>query len=85
MCDLANAVKHKELDASKRPSTQMVGLANTEVSMAALQPGAFQGNAFQTRTGIVSETAPAKHVDFEKAADAVMGMWNKLFATHGWL
>ena len=83
--DLANAVKHKELDASKRPSTQMVGLANTEVSMAAFQPGAFQGNAFQTRTVIVSETAPAKHVDFEKAADAVMSMWNKLFATHGWL
>ena len=85
MRDLANAVKHKELDASKSPSTQMVGLANTEVSMAAFQPGAFQGNAFQTRTGIVSETAPAKHVDFEKAADAVMSMWNKLFATHGWL
>ena len=84
MRDLANAV-HKELDASKRPSTQMVGLANTEVSMAAFQPGAFQGNAFQTRTGIVSDTAPAKHVDFEKAADAVMSMWNKLFATHGWL
>jgi hypothetical protein len=85
MRDLANAVKHKELDASKKPSTQMVGLANTEVSMAAFQPGAFQGNAFQTRTGIVSETAPANHVDFEKAADAVMSMWNKLFATHGWL
>ena len=84
MRDLANAVKHKELDASKKPSTQMVGLANTEVSMAAFQPGAIQGNAFQTRTGIVSETAPAKHVDFEKAADAVMSMWNKLFATHGW-
>ena len=84
MRDLANAV-HKELDASKRPSTQMVGLANTEVSMAAFQPGAFQGNAFQTRTGIVSDTAPAKHVDFEKAADAVFSMWNKLFATHGWL
>jgi hypothetical protein len=29
-------------------------------------------------------SAPAKHVDFEKAADAVMSMWNKLFATHGW-
>jgi CRP/FNR family transcriptional regulator, cyclic AMP receptor protein len=85
MRDLANAVKHKELDASKRPSTQMVGLANTEVSMAAFQSGAFRGNAFQTRTVIVSETAPAKHVDFEKAADAVMSMWNKLFATHGWL
>jgi len=85
MRDLANAVKHKELDASKKPSTQMVGLANTEVSMAAFQPSAFQGNAFQTRTVIVSETAPAKHVDFEKAADAVMSMWNKLFATHGWL
>jgi CRP/FNR family transcriptional regulator, cyclic AMP receptor protein len=85
MRDLANAVKHKELDVSKKPSTQMVGLANTEVSMAAFQPGAFQGNAFQTRTVIVSETAPAKHVDFEKAADAVMSMWNKLFATHGWL
>ena len=85
MRDLANAVKHKELDASKKPSTQMVGLANTEVSMAAFQPDAFQGNAFQTRTGIVSETAPAIHVDFEKAADAVMSMWNKLFATHGWL
>jgi CRP/FNR family transcriptional regulator, cyclic AMP receptor protein len=84
MRDLANAVKHKELDASKSPSTQMVGLANTEVSMAAFQPGAFQGNAFQTRTGIVSETAPAEHVDFEKAADAVMSMWNKLFVTHGW-
>ena len=85
MRDLANAVKHKELDASKKTSTQMVRLANTEVSMAAFQPGAFQGNAFQTRTVIVSETAPAKHVDFEKAADAVMSMWNKLFATHGWL
>jgi hypothetical protein len=85
MRDLANAVKHKELDASKKPSTQMVGLANTEVSMAAFQPGAFQDSAFQTRTSIVSETATAKHVDFEKAADAVMSMWNKLFATHGWL
>jgi hypothetical protein len=74
ICDLADAVKHKELDVSKRPSTQKVGLANTEVSMAAFQPGAFQGDAFQTRTGIVSETAPAKYVDFEKAADAVMSM-----------
>jgi hypothetical protein len=85
MRDLANAVKHKELDQSKRPSTQMVGLANTEVSMASFQPGAFQSNAFQTRTYIVSETAPAQHVDFEKAADAVMDMWNKLFAAHNWL
>jgi CRP-like cAMP-binding protein len=82
MRDLANVVRHKELDPSKKTSTQMVGLANTEVSMAAFQPGAFQ--MFQTRIGIVSKTAPDKHIDFEKAADAVMGMWNKLFAAHGW-
>ena len=37
--DLANAVKHAELD---RPSTQMIGLANTELLGPAFQPGAFQ-------------------------------------------
>src|SRR6266567_5811146 len=85
MRDLANAVKHKDVDPSKKPSTQMVGLANTGISMAALQPGAFQDNAFQKRTGIVSETATTQHVDFEKAEDAVMNMWNSVFATNNWL
>jgi hypothetical protein len=81
--DLANAVKHAELDPKKR-STQMTGLANTEVSSASFQPGAFQSNAFQTRTVIVSQTSPTKNVYFEDAADAVMAMWNKLFADNGW-
>jgi len=79
LCGDFGYMRDLAMDASKKPSTQMVGLANTEVSMAS------KGNAFQTRTSIVSETAPAKHVDFENAADAVMSMWNKLFATHGWL
>ena len=42
--DLANAVKHAELD---RPSTQMIGLANTELSGPAFQPGAFQNIPFE--------------------------------------
>ncbi len=84
MRDLANCIKHKDLDQSKKPSTQMVGLANTEVQMASFQPGTFQSNAFQVRTYIVSETAPGQRADFEKAADAVMNMWTTLFATHRW-
>jgi hypothetical protein len=47
--DLANVIKHAELDPRKRPSTQMVGLANTEVSSAAFQTGAFDSSAFQTQ------------------------------------
>jgi hypothetical protein len=82
--DLANSVKHAELDPKQKPSTQMVGLANTEISQAAFQPGVFQSNAFQTQIYIVSEIGPAQYVGFEKAADAVMSMWNNLFATHNW-
>ncbi len=82
--DLANAVKHAELNPSQRPSTQMVGLANTEISMSAFQPGAFQDDAFQTRTYIVTKTAPHTNVDFAKAADAVMQMWNRLFTANSW-
>jgi hypothetical protein len=82
--DLANAVKHAELDPKKKPSTQMVGLANTEVSVPAFQSGAVQDNAFQTRTVIVSQTSSTKNVEFEHAADAVMAMWNKLFSDNGW-
>ena len=84
MRDLANAVKHHDLDPRKKPSTQMVGLANTEVSSAAFQPGVFQADAFQTRTMIISQTAPNQWVDFEKAADAVMQMWNNLFVARKW-
>jgi hypothetical protein len=54
MRDLANAVKHADLDPKKKPSTQMVGLANTEVSSAAFQTGVFQEDAFQTRIMIIS-------------------------------
>jgi len=82
--DLANSVKHAELDAKKKRSTQMVGLANTQVSFAAFQPDAFQNNAFQTQTMIVSQTSPTQQIAFEPAADAVMTMWNNLFSTHGW-
>lgn len=82
--DLANAVKHAELDPSKKPSTQMVGLANTSISSAAFDSSAFQSDAFQTRTYIVSMTAPSQHVDFEVAADKVMTMWNNVFKTNGW-
>ena len=84
MRDLANAVKHAELDPSKKPSTQMVGLANTELSFAAFQPGAFQADAFQTETLIVSKTSPTEHVAFHKAADAVKAMWDQLFEQNGW-
>ena len=82
--DLANAVKHAELDPNKKPSTQMVGLANTKISTAAFQSNAFQGDAFQTQTYIVTQTSPTQTEDFEKAADAVMTMWNDLFSRHGW-
>jgi hypothetical protein len=62
--DLANAVKHAELDPNKgKPSTEMVGLVNTEVSFAAFQSGAFQSNAFQTRTVINSQTSPTDRVE----------------------
>ena len=83
MRDLANAVKHGELDPSKRPSTQMVGLANTAISQVAFQPGAFQPDAFQTRTYIVSKTGPNQYIDFERAADAVIAMWNNIFVKNG--
>jgi len=83
MRDLANSVKHVELDPNKKPSTQMVGLANTEVRATVLQPGA-QPNVFQTRMMIVSETGPQQWTDFENAADVVMQMWNNLFAANNW-
>ncbi len=79
--DVANAMKHAELN---NPSTDMVGLANTEVQDSTFQSGAFQRNAFQTQTMIVSETGPGEFVRFEPAADAVMAMWNDLFSKNGW-
>jgi hypothetical protein len=82
--DLANAIKHAELDPKKKPSTRMVGLANTAVSSAAFQADGFQNDAFQTQTVIVSKTSPTQHVDFQRAADAVMAMWDNLFAANGW-
>jgi hypothetical protein len=82
MRDLANAVKHAE--ATQVPGTQMGKLSATKVSQAAFQPNVFQSNAFQTRTYIVSRTAPDQVVDFEKAADAVMQLWNDLFASNRW-
>jgi hypothetical protein len=82
--DLANAVKHAELDPGKKPSTQMIGLANTEISVAAFQPGAFDPGAFQTRTFIVSTTSSTKTIEFEVAADAVKNMWDRIFAVEGW-
>jgi hypothetical protein len=84
MRDLANAVKHGVLDPKKKPSTQMVGLANTSISHGAFQSNAFQNDAFQTRTYIVSQTAPKEFVDFENAADAVTKMWNDLFTSNNW-
>ena len=84
MRDLANAVKHAELDPTKRPSTEMVGLANTAVSSAGFQSNAFQGDAFQTKTFIVSQTSASQRVAFEQAADAVMNMWNELFRKNVW-
>jgi len=82
MRDLANAVKHMKL--KKWRSTKMEKLADTELMGPAFQPSAFQGNAFQTHTMIVSEIAPGKFVQFEPAADAVMAMWNDLFSKNGW-
>jgi hypothetical protein len=81
MRDLANAVKHAELD---KPSTQMVGLADTAISSAAFSFIAFQNDSFQTKTVIVSKTTPNECVDFEKAADAVMAMWNDIFSANQW-
>jgi hypothetical protein len=52
--------------------------------VGAFQSDAFQDEAFQTRTYIVSQTAPEEFVDFEKAADAVMAMWNELFTSNNW-
>lgn len=84
MRDLANAVKHAELSPNKKPSTQMVGLANTEIAQAGFQSPGFQSSGFQTRTYIVSEIGPANYVDFEKAADAVKRMWDGLFVNNAW-
>jgi hypothetical protein len=82
--DLANAIKHAELDPSKKRSTQMVGLANTSITSPAFQPNAFQADAFQTQTYIVSKTSSTQHVAFEPAADAVKAMWDGLFRHNGW-
>jgi len=84
MRDLANAVKHAELDPKKKPSIQMIGLANAEVSFGGVQPDAFQSNAFQTRTMIISQTSATHRLEFGKAADCVMSMWNNLFAENRW-
>jgi hypothetical protein len=82
--DLANSVKHRVLNPTRKQNTQMVGLANTELSVGGFQTGAFQTNAFQVKTQIVTETAPANWVDFESAADAVKAMWDRLFANYNW-
>jgi hypothetical protein len=77
MRDLANAVRHAEI--TQDPSTAIGSLGATSLSQAAFSD-AFQGEAFQNRTCIVSKTAPDEFADFEKAADAVMKMWNDLFS-----
>jgi hypothetical protein len=88
MRDLANAVKHAVLDPKKRPSTQMVGLANTEVQAvgAAFDPSSFSGDAFDTeiRTIIVSKTSPTEEVEFESAAEGVKQMWDQIFVQFNW-
>jgi hypothetical protein len=80
MRDLANAVKHAE--ATQDASTQMGELSATHVAEAVFDPKVFNPNIFQTRTYIVSKTGPDQFVDFEKAADAVMAMWDELFSSH---
>jgi hypothetical protein len=77
--DLANAVKHAELE---KPSTSMVGLACTEISKGAFDRAAFDPNVFHT-SRIVSNVTSAP-IDFERSADAVMALWDRIFASNGW-
>ena len=82
MRDLANAVKHAELDPNMRPSTTMTSLANTGVS-----PGAFSrafSDAFQNRGPIITHIPGSPPIYFAEAADKVKAMWDRLFVEHGW-
>jgi len=80
--DLANAVKHAELDVTKKPSTAMIGLAATVISKGAFDRAIFDPRVFQT-SRIVSHVSSSQ-VDFDNAADAVMAMWDEMFASNGW-
>jgi hypothetical protein len=83
MRDLANSVKHAEIN--RNPSTQMEGLASTSIMPGAFDPRVFDPNVFQTEPFIVSRVAPGEVIGFERAAKAVMRMWNAMFAAHEWM
>jgi hypothetical protein len=83
---IANASKHLVLHPVPQGRTNPPGMpshaANAYVSGTAFQPGAFQGNAFQT--GDVKLERSTGHIEFAVLAQSVLNMWNQLFATEGW-
>jgi hypothetical protein len=82
---IANASKHFVLRAPPTGRSNPPGMpshaANTYVSGAAFQPGAFS-DAFQL--GEVKQQADSTDVDFAVLAQSVFNMWNQLFAQEGW-
>ena len=82
--DLANAVKHAELDPKMKHSTTMVGLANTAVTSIVFDPAAFENTSFQTQIIIVTDIGTGIGLKFTDAAQKVKIMWDDLFAKNNW-
>jgi hypothetical protein len=83
---IANSFKHLVLkpvpSGRQNPPGMPTHAANTYVSGIAFQPGAFQGNAFQT--GDVKLQRSTGDIEFAVLAQSVADMWNQLFAQEGW-
>jgi hypothetical protein len=86
MRGIANASKHFALRTPPPGRPNPPGMpshaANTYVTGAAFQPGAFQGNAFQV--GNVMLQANPDDIEFSCLAQSVFDMWNHLFVNEGW-
>jgi hypothetical protein len=83
---IANASKHFALRTPKPGTQNPPGMpsqaANTYITVAAFQPGAFQANAFQVGS-VVLEARP-DDIEFSGIAQSVLDMWKNLFAREGW-
>jgi hypothetical protein len=82
---IANASKHSVLRPRPGriiPSGIPSSAANTYVTDAAFQPGAFQRSAFQV--GDVMLEATPQDMLFSELARSVLDMWEQLFQSEGW-
>jgi hypothetical protein len=60
----------------------MIGLAATVISQGPFDRAVFDPEVFHT--GRIVSNVSSSQIDFEEAADAVMALWDQMFASNGW-